>query len=37
VRERGGRGYEEYLNSEKYEIKMRDWNRPGNIKEFPHW
>ncbi len=34
VRERGGRGYEEYLNSEKYEIKMRDWNRQGNIKEF---
>ena len=27
-------GTEEYLNSEKYEIKARDWNRPGNIKEF---
>jgi starch synthase (maltosyl-transferring) len=27
-------GTEEYLNSEKYAIKMRDWNRPGNIKEF---
>src|SRR6266446_5237835 len=27
-------GTEEYLNSEKYEIKVRDWNRPGNIKEF---
>lgn len=25
---------EEYLNSEKYEIKVRDWNAPGNIKEF---
>jgi len=27
-------GTEEYLNSEKYEIKHRDWNRPGNIREF---
>src|SRR5580692_354674 len=27
-------GTEEYLNSEKYEIKTRDWNQPGNIKEF---
>jgi starch synthase (maltosyl-transferring) len=27
-------GTEEYLDSEKYEIKVRDWNRPGNIKEF---
>ncbi len=27
-------GTEEYLNSEKYEIKVRDWNQPGNIKEF---
>ncbi len=27
-------GTEEYLNSEKYEIKVRDWNHPGNIKEF---
>ena len=27
-------GSEEYLNSEKYEIKARDWDRPGNIKEF---
>ena len=25
---------EEYLNSEKYEIKVRDWNAPGNIKDF---
>lgn len=27
-------GREEYLDSEKYQIKTRDWNRPGNIKEF---
>ena len=27
-------GTEEYLNSEKYQIKVRDWNRSGNIKEF---
>jgi starch synthase (maltosyl-transferring) len=27
-------GTEEYLNSEKYEIKYRDWNQPGNIKDF---
>jgi starch synthase (maltosyl-transferring) len=26
-------GREEYLNSEKYEIKVRDWNKPGNIKD----
>jgi starch synthase (maltosyl-transferring) len=26
-------GKEEYLNSEKYEIKSWDWNRPGNIKD----
>ncbi|MBI3039990.1 alpha-1,4-glucan--maltose-1-phosphate maltosyltransferase [bacterium] len=25
-------GREEYLNSDKYEIKVRDWNKPGNIK-----
>jgi starch synthase (maltosyl-transferring) len=25
-------GREEYLDSEKYEIKVRDWNKPGNIK-----
>lgn len=25
-------GKEEYLNSEKYEIKVRDWDRPGNLK-----
>lgn len=27
-------GTEEYLNSEKYEIKNWDWDRPGNIKEY---
>jgi len=27
-------GTEEYLNSEKYQIKIRDWTQPGNIKEF---
>jgi len=27
-------GSEEYLNSEKYEIKVRDWNREGNIKDY---
>lgn len=27
-------GTEEYLNSEKYQIKVRDWNAPGNIREF---
>ena len=26
-------GKEEYLNSEKYEIRQRDWNRPGNIRK----
>jgi starch synthase (maltosyl-transferring) len=26
-------GKEEYLNSEKYEYKVWDWNRPGHIKE----
>lgn len=26
-------GSEEYLNSEKYEIRVRDWNAPGNIKQ----
>jgi starch synthase (maltosyl-transferring) len=26
-------GSEEYLDSEKYEIKLRDWNAPGNIKQ----
>ena len=25
---------EDYLNSEKYEIRTRDWNAPGNINEF---
>jgi starch synthase (maltosyl-transferring) len=27
-------GREEYLNSEKYQIKQRDWNKPGNIKAY---
>jgi starch synthase (maltosyl-transferring) len=27
-------GREEYLNSEKYEIRTRDWNAPGNIKDY---
>jgi starch synthase (maltosyl-transferring) len=27
-------GKEEYLNSEKYELKTRDWDRPGNIKSY---
>ena len=26
-------GSEEYLDSEKYEIRIRDWNAPGNLKE----
>ena len=25
---------EEFINSEKYEIKTRDWNKPGNIKDY---
>ena len=27
-------GTEEYLDSEKYEIKIRDWNAPGNLREY---
>jgi starch synthase (maltosyl-transferring) len=27
-------GKEEYLDSEKYEVKVRDWNKPGNIKTY---
>ncbi|QQY10045.1 MAG: alpha-1,4-glucan--maltose-1-phosphate maltosyltransferase [Candidatus Xiphinematobacter sp.] len=27
-------GSEEYLNSEKYQFKARDWNAPGNIKNY---
>jgi starch synthase (maltosyl-transferring) len=27
-------GKEEYLNSEKYQLKERDWNAPGNIKDY---
>jgi len=30
-------GREEYLNSEKYEIRVRDWNAPGNIKDYIGW
>lgn len=26
-------GTEEYANSEKYEIRIRDWNQPGHIKD----
>ncbi|HEU6452923.1 MAG TPA: alpha-1,4-glucan--maltose-1-phosphate maltosyltransferase [Gemmatimonadaceae bacterium] len=26
-------GSEEYLNSEKYEIRVRDWNAPGNLND----
>jgi starch synthase (maltosyl-transferring) len=26
-------GSEEYLHSEKYEIRVRDWNHPGNLNE----
>lgn len=28
------KGTEEYLNSEKYEIKTRDWNKTGNVKDY---
>jgi starch synthase (maltosyl-transferring) len=27
-------GREEYLHSEKYEIKVRDWQAPGNLNDF---
>ncbi len=27
-------GREEYLNSEKYQFKERDWDAPGNIKDY---
>jgi starch synthase (maltosyl-transferring) len=27
-------GKEEYLDSEKYQIKPRDWDKPGNIKDY---
>src|SRR5258708_33382446 len=27
-------GKEEYLRSEKYELKVRDWDQPGNIKNY---
>ncbi len=26
-------GTEEYANSEKYQVRVRDWEKPGNIKE----
>ena len=29
-------GREEYKDSEKYEIKVRDWNAPGNIKSLDY-
>ncbi len=29
-------GREEYIDSEKYEIRTRDWNKPGNIKAYLH-
>ena len=32
MRERRDPGREEYLHSEKYEYKVWDWDRPGNIK-----
>ncbi|MFL6541406.1 MAG: alpha-1,4-glucan--maltose-1-phosphate maltosyltransferase, partial [Chthoniobacterales bacterium] len=28
------KGREEYLDSEKYQLKERDWNAPGNIKDY---
>jgi len=31
---RGIPGREEYLDSEKYEYKVWDWERPGNIKDY---
>jgi starch synthase (maltosyl-transferring) len=27
-------GREEFINSEKYELKTRDWDKPGNIKDY---
>lgn len=27
-------GREEYLDSEKYEIRVRDWKKPGNIRDY---
>ena len=27
-------GKEEYLDSEKYQLKTRDWDKPGNIKDY---
>ncbi|MDF1825083.1 MAG: alpha-1,4-glucan--maltose-1-phosphate maltosyltransferase [Verrucomicrobiales bacterium] len=31
---KGLHGREEYLDSEKYQLKTRDWDKPGNIKPF---
>ena len=33
MREHPDSGREEYLHSEKYEYKVWDWDRPGNIKD----
>jgi starch synthase (maltosyl-transferring) len=30
-------GKEEYLDSDKYEIKTRDWTAPGNINDYIAW
>ncbi len=30
-------GKEEYLDSEKYEIRTRNWDKPGNIKKYIQW
>jgi len=27
-------GREEFIDSEKYQLKTRDWNKPGNIKDY---
>jgi starch synthase (maltosyl-transferring) len=34
IGEATGPGKEEYLNSEKYEVKHWNWNAPGNLKDF---
>lgn len=33
VEERALSGKEEYANSEKYELKVWDWNKPGNLRD----
>ena len=30
-------GKEEYLDSEEYQITVRNWNAPGNIKDYIGW